>query len=65
MRMRGSIEVCRCALWARPMNRRPPGTSRRKWMIGLSWLQEQEGQLEIVALAALAHHKLVAIHPFH
>jgi Fic family protein len=28
------------------------------------WLQEQEGQMEIVALAALAHHKLVAIHPF-
>jgi Fic family protein len=28
------------------------------------WLQEQEGEIEIVALAALAHHKLVAIHPF-
>ncbi|MCB8949069.1 MAG: Fic family protein [Ardenticatenaceae bacterium] len=29
-----------------------------------SWLQTQEGQMSPVALAALAHHKLVAIHPF-
>ena len=28
------------------------------------WLQDQEGRLETVALAALAHHRLVAIHPF-
>jgi Fic family protein len=28
------------------------------------WLQEQEGVMEPVALAALAHHKLAAIHPF-
>ena len=28
------------------------------------WLYEQEGVLEPVALAAIAHHKLVAIHPF-
>jgi Fic family protein len=28
------------------------------------WLQEQEGVTETVALAAMAHHKLVAIHPF-
>ncbi len=29
-----------------------------------NWLQEQRGVLDSVALAALAHHKLVAIHPF-
>ncbi|MBK8989957.1 MAG: Fic family protein [Chloroflexi bacterium] len=29
-----------------------------------SWLQVQEGMMEPVALAALAHHQLVAIHPF-
>ena len=29
-----------------------------------NWLQEQEGMLEPVGLAAIAHHKLVAIHPF-
>lgn len=29
-----------------------------------SWLQAQEGVLDSVTLAALAHHKLVAIHPF-
>jgi Fic family protein len=29
-----------------------------------SWLQAQEGVMEPVALAALAHHRLVAIHPF-
>ncbi len=28
------------------------------------WLHEQEGVSEPVALAAIAHHKLVAIHPF-
>lgn len=28
------------------------------------WLQEQEGVMAPVALAALAHHRLVAIHPF-
>jgi Fic family protein len=29
-----------------------------------AWLGEQEGVMETVALAAMAHHKLVAIHPF-
>ena len=29
-----------------------------------NWLQAQERELDTVALAALAHHKLVAIHPF-
>jgi Fic family protein len=29
-----------------------------------AWLQAAEGQMEAVALAALAHHKLAAIHPF-
>ena len=29
-----------------------------------SWLQAQEGVMEPVALAALAHHRLAAIHPF-
>ena len=29
-----------------------------------SWLQAEEGVMETVALAALAHHKLAAIHPF-
>ena len=29
-----------------------------------NWLQEQENKLESVALAAIAHYKLVAIHPF-
>ncbi|MFQ5575466.1 MAG: Fic family protein, partial [Anaerolineae bacterium] len=29
-----------------------------------AWLQAQEGVMEVVTLAALAHHKLVAIHPF-
>jgi Fic family protein len=29
-----------------------------------AWLQRREGSLEPVALAALAHHKLAAIHPF-
>ncbi|HFQ94557.1 MAG TPA: Fic family protein, partial [Anaerolineae bacterium] len=29
-----------------------------------AWLQAQEGTMETVALAALAHHKLGAIHPF-
>ena len=28
------------------------------------WLQAEEGKTETVALAAMAHHKLVAIHPF-
>ncbi len=28
------------------------------------WVQMQEGGMDIVELAALAHHKLVAIHPF-
>ena len=28
------------------------------------WLMEQESQLDPVALAAMAHHKLVEIHPF-
>ena len=28
------------------------------------WLRAQEGSMEAVTLAALAHHKLVAIHPF-
>ncbi len=28
------------------------------------WLQAQEGMMEPVALAALAHHRLAAIHPF-
>lgn len=30
----------------------------------VSWLQAKEGVLDSVTLAALAHHKLVAIHPF-
>ncbi len=29
-----------------------------------AWVQAQEGGMETVALAAMAHHKLVAIHPF-
>lgn len=29
-----------------------------------AWLQAQEGQMEPVVLAALAHHRLAAIHPF-
>jgi len=29
-----------------------------------SWLQAEEGMMEVVALSALAHHKLAAIHPF-
>ncbi|MFQ5437122.1 MAG: Fic family protein [Anaerolineae bacterium] len=29
-----------------------------------AWLQAQEGVMETVALAAVAHHQLVAIHPF-
>ena len=29
-----------------------------------SWLQAQETEMESVALAAIAHHKLVSIHPF-
>lgn len=29
-----------------------------------TWLQEQEGNVEPVVLAALAHHRLAAIHPF-
>jgi len=29
-----------------------------------SWVQAEEGVMETVALAALAHHKLAAIHPF-
>ena len=28
------------------------------------WLKEQEGQIDPVILAAMAHHRLVAIHPF-
>ena len=30
----------------------------------VGWLQEQEGEMLPVALAAIAHHKLVSIHPF-
>ena len=29
-----------------------------------SWLQAQAGVMEVVPLAAMAHHRLVAIHPF-
>lgn len=29
-----------------------------------AWVQAQEGVMEPVALAALAHHRLVAVHPF-
>lgn len=29
-----------------------------------AWIQAQEGAMETVALSAMAHHKLVAIHPF-
>ena len=29
-----------------------------------TWLQDQESVMEPLALAAMAHHKLVAIHPF-
>lgn len=30
----------------------------------VAWVREQEGEMETVMLAAIAHHKLVAIHPF-